>query len=166
MVSNPKAHGPDDAFIVGSLEEDTWGGDDSFYFDKIILATGRHRAGGNDHHCSTRRHCRDAPARRHDSQHKSIFRRSHQLLAPMGHHVEQRIRAGRQAPDRGGSGQERICHRRQGAGTGPPLYGAYRSIAGNNRPDQGFQIDSPKRGDCGGTDEITNANQMDDISLD
>ena len=38
MVSNPKAHGTDDAFIVGSLEEDTWGGDDSFYFDKIILA--------------------------------------------------------------------------------------------------------------------------------
>ncbi|HEV8487048.1 MAG TPA: hypothetical protein VGV87_26115 [Blastocatellia bacterium] len=38
MVSNPKAHGEDDAFIVGSLEEDTWGGDDSYYFDKIILA--------------------------------------------------------------------------------------------------------------------------------
>src|SRR5258706_10902228 len=37
MVSNPKSHGPDDAFIVGSLEEDTWGGDDSFYYDKIIL---------------------------------------------------------------------------------------------------------------------------------
>ena len=38
MVANPKQHGADDAFIVGSLEEDTWGGDDSFYFDKIILA--------------------------------------------------------------------------------------------------------------------------------
>ena len=38
MVSNPAAHGPDDAYIVGSLDEDKWGGDDSFYFDKIILA--------------------------------------------------------------------------------------------------------------------------------
>jgi len=38
MVANPKQHGSDDAFIVGSLEADTWGGDDSYYFDKIILA--------------------------------------------------------------------------------------------------------------------------------
>ena len=38
MTSNPKARGGDDAFVVGSLDEDLWGSDGSYYFDKIILA--------------------------------------------------------------------------------------------------------------------------------
>jgi len=38
MSSNPDQHGSDNAFIAGSLDKDAWGGDGSFYFDKIILA--------------------------------------------------------------------------------------------------------------------------------
>jgi hypothetical protein len=38
MTNNPGAHGSDDAFIVGSLEQDTKATDGTFYFDKIILA--------------------------------------------------------------------------------------------------------------------------------
>ena len=38
MITNPNAHSADDAFIVGSLDEDSWGGDGTFYYDKIILA--------------------------------------------------------------------------------------------------------------------------------
>jgi hypothetical protein len=38
MTNNPGAHGSDDAYIVGSLEQDTRATDGSFYFDKIILA--------------------------------------------------------------------------------------------------------------------------------
>ena len=38
MVTNPNAHSVDDAYIVGSLDEDMWGGDGTFYYDKIILA--------------------------------------------------------------------------------------------------------------------------------
>jgi type II secretory pathway pseudopilin PulG len=38
MTNNPNAHGSDDAYIVGSLEQDARGADGSFYFDKIILA--------------------------------------------------------------------------------------------------------------------------------
>jgi len=38
MTNNPGAHGPDDAYVVGSLEQDTRATDGSFYFDKIILA--------------------------------------------------------------------------------------------------------------------------------
>jgi len=39
MQSNPKSRGSDDALMVGNLEQDAWGADGSFYFDKIILAT-------------------------------------------------------------------------------------------------------------------------------
>jgi type II secretory pathway pseudopilin PulG len=38
MTNNPTAHGSDDAYIVGNLEQDARGTDGSFYFDKIILA--------------------------------------------------------------------------------------------------------------------------------
>jgi type II secretory pathway pseudopilin PulG len=38
MISNPSAHGSDDAYIVGNLEQDVRATDGSFYFDKIILA--------------------------------------------------------------------------------------------------------------------------------
>jgi type II secretory pathway pseudopilin PulG len=38
MTSNPGAHGSDDAYIVGSLEQDARATDGSSYFDKIILA--------------------------------------------------------------------------------------------------------------------------------
>ena len=38
MTANPGAHGADDAFIVGSIENDVTAGDGSFYFDKIIIA--------------------------------------------------------------------------------------------------------------------------------
>jgi type II secretory pathway pseudopilin PulG len=38
MRSNPNAHGSDDAYIAGSLDQDAWGADGSAYFDSIILA--------------------------------------------------------------------------------------------------------------------------------
>jgi len=38
MKSNPGTHGPDDAYIVGSIENDAVASDGSFYFDKIIMA--------------------------------------------------------------------------------------------------------------------------------
>src|ERR1044072_8917226 len=38
MRNNPNSHGSDDAYIVGSLDQDALGGDGSFYSDKIILA--------------------------------------------------------------------------------------------------------------------------------
>jgi type II secretory pathway pseudopilin PulG len=38
MTSNPTGHGPDDAWVSGSLEYDATAGDGSYYFDKIIIA--------------------------------------------------------------------------------------------------------------------------------
>jgi type II secretory pathway pseudopilin PulG len=38
MAPNPGAHGPDDAYVAGNIEQDAWGPDGSYYFDKIILA--------------------------------------------------------------------------------------------------------------------------------
>jgi type II secretory pathway pseudopilin PulG len=38
MTSNPGTRGPDDAYIVGSIENDAVASDGSFYFDKIIIA--------------------------------------------------------------------------------------------------------------------------------
>jgi type II secretory pathway component PulJ len=38
MGNNPNAHGADDAYIVGSLEQDVAGNDGMAYYDKIILA--------------------------------------------------------------------------------------------------------------------------------
>jgi type II secretory pathway pseudopilin PulG len=38
MNSNPGTHGPDDAYLVGSIENDAVASDGSFYFDKIIIA--------------------------------------------------------------------------------------------------------------------------------
>jgi hypothetical protein len=38
MTANPSGHGADDAFIVGSLEDDATAGDGSHYYDKIIIA--------------------------------------------------------------------------------------------------------------------------------
>ena len=38
MHNNPNSHGSDDAYMVGSLDQDAVSGDGSFYFDKIILA--------------------------------------------------------------------------------------------------------------------------------
>jgi type II secretory pathway pseudopilin PulG len=38
MKANPGTHGPDDAYIVGSIENDAVASDGSFYFDKIIIA--------------------------------------------------------------------------------------------------------------------------------
>jgi type II secretory pathway pseudopilin PulG len=38
MNNNPNSHGPDDAYIVGSLDQDAAGTDGAFYYDKIILA--------------------------------------------------------------------------------------------------------------------------------
>jgi type II secretory pathway pseudopilin PulG len=38
MTSNPSSHGADDAYIVGSIENDASASDGSYYFDKIIIA--------------------------------------------------------------------------------------------------------------------------------
>ena len=38
MTANPGTHGPDDAYIVGSIEYDASANDGSYYFDKIIIA--------------------------------------------------------------------------------------------------------------------------------
>lgn len=38
MTANPSSHGPDDAYIVGSIEHDASATDGSYYFDKIIIA--------------------------------------------------------------------------------------------------------------------------------
>jgi hypothetical protein len=38
MKANPKSRGMEDAFVVGSLEEDVTASDGTYYFDKIILA--------------------------------------------------------------------------------------------------------------------------------
>jgi hypothetical protein len=38
MTNNPNSHGPDDAFVAGSIEHDAMAGDGSYYFDKIIIA--------------------------------------------------------------------------------------------------------------------------------
>jgi len=38
MTANPARHGPDDAYIVGSIEYDASANDGSYYFDKIIIA--------------------------------------------------------------------------------------------------------------------------------
>ncbi|MEK6409891.1 MAG: hypothetical protein AABN34_23455 [Acidobacteriota bacterium] len=38
MTTNPSSHGPDDAYIVGSIEYDAAATDGSYYFDKIIIA--------------------------------------------------------------------------------------------------------------------------------
>ena len=38
MTPNPGRHGPDDAYIVGSIEYDASANDGSYYFDKIIIA--------------------------------------------------------------------------------------------------------------------------------
>jgi type II secretory pathway pseudopilin PulG len=38
MTANPGTHGADDAYIVGSIENDAVASDGSFYFDKIIIA--------------------------------------------------------------------------------------------------------------------------------
>jgi hypothetical protein len=38
MSPNPKSKSAEDAFLVGSLDEDAWGEDGSYYFDKIIMA--------------------------------------------------------------------------------------------------------------------------------
>src|SRR5262245_9992017 len=38
MSTTPNGHGPDDAYMVGSLENDAVAGDGSYYFDKIIIA--------------------------------------------------------------------------------------------------------------------------------
>jgi sugar lactone lactonase YvrE len=38
MTANPGTHGPDDSYIVGSIENDAVASDGSFYFDKIIIA--------------------------------------------------------------------------------------------------------------------------------
>jgi hypothetical protein len=38
LRSNPTSKGPDDLYAAGSLEQDAWGPDGSFYFDKIIIA--------------------------------------------------------------------------------------------------------------------------------
>jgi hypothetical protein len=38
MAPNPSTHGADDAYIAGNIEQDAWGPDGSYYFDKIILA--------------------------------------------------------------------------------------------------------------------------------
>jgi|SRR5215471_657068 len=38
MTANPGTHGSDDAYIVGSIENDASASDGSFYFDKIIIA--------------------------------------------------------------------------------------------------------------------------------
>src|SRR5215475_9790803 len=38
MTSNPGTHVADDAYIVGSIENDAIASDGSFYFDKIIIA--------------------------------------------------------------------------------------------------------------------------------
>jgi competence protein ComGC len=38
MRSNPNASSADDAYVAGNIEQDAWGPDGSYYFDKIILA--------------------------------------------------------------------------------------------------------------------------------
>lgn len=38
MHNNPNSHGTDDAYIVGSLDQDATGADGSFYYDRIVLA--------------------------------------------------------------------------------------------------------------------------------
>ena len=38
MTANPGTHGADDAYIVGSIENNAVASDGSFYFDKIIIA--------------------------------------------------------------------------------------------------------------------------------
>ncbi|MFY9608722.1 MAG: hypothetical protein WAU45_08930 [Blastocatellia bacterium] len=38
MAPNPNANGSDDSYIAGDIEQDTWGPDGYYYFDKIILA--------------------------------------------------------------------------------------------------------------------------------
>jgi len=38
LINNPASQGPNDAYIAGSLEQDSTGADGSFYYDKIILA--------------------------------------------------------------------------------------------------------------------------------
>ena len=38
MHANPKSKGPEDAFVVGSLEEDVMAPDGTYYYDSIILA--------------------------------------------------------------------------------------------------------------------------------
>jgi type II secretory pathway pseudopilin PulG len=38
MAANPGSHGPNDAYIVGSIEYDAPANDGSYYFDKIIIA--------------------------------------------------------------------------------------------------------------------------------
>jgi type II secretory pathway pseudopilin PulG len=38
MNANPGSHGPDDAYLVGSLEYDAAASDGSYYYDKIIIA--------------------------------------------------------------------------------------------------------------------------------
>ncbi|MEK6287366.1 MAG: hypothetical protein AABO57_16620 [Acidobacteriota bacterium] len=38
MTTNPSSHGPDDAYIVGSIAYDAAATDGSYYFDKIIIA--------------------------------------------------------------------------------------------------------------------------------
>jgi type II secretory pathway pseudopilin PulG len=38
MNANPGSHGPDDAYVVGSLEYDAAASDGSYYYDKIIIA--------------------------------------------------------------------------------------------------------------------------------
>jgi type II secretory pathway pseudopilin PulG len=38
MTANPNSHGPDDAYVVGSIEYDASAGDGSYCFDKLIIA--------------------------------------------------------------------------------------------------------------------------------
>jgi Prokaryotic N-terminal methylation motif len=38
MRSNPNASSANDAYVAGNIEQDAWGPDGSYYFDKIILA--------------------------------------------------------------------------------------------------------------------------------
>ncbi len=38
MRTNPNAHGPDDMYAAGSLDQDVWGPEGAYYFDKIIIA--------------------------------------------------------------------------------------------------------------------------------
>lgn len=38
MSANPSSHGPDDAYVIGSLEYDATGGDGAYYYDKLIIA--------------------------------------------------------------------------------------------------------------------------------
>lgn len=38
MVNNPNSHGPDDAYIIGNLDQDSVSSDGTFFSDKIIIA--------------------------------------------------------------------------------------------------------------------------------